>query len=132
MSLYSYLQGKVGVNDLPSSLWAPEIGKSIYDYLIKSKVFYRTHVETVLQNVLGVERNQLFSLFQEWHGKEYPFEETGANFPKMFTGAKCWELLRKSFRLYTAGNIPKAFKYANKALSLDPDAVYTRICRGVL
>ncbi|GFY19539.1 hypothetical protein TNCV_4647111 [Trichonephila clavipes] len=40
--------------------------------------------------------------------------------------------LRRSIRLYIVGDIPKAFKYANKALSLDPDAVYTRLCRGVL
>ncbi|GFR30006.1 tetratricopeptide repeat protein 14 [Trichonephila clavata] len=124
--------GKVGVNDLPSSLWCPEIGMSIYGYLIKSRVFYKTHLETILQNVLGVEGNQLYSFFQEWDRKEYPFEETPANFPKLFTGAKSSALLRRSIRLYIVGDIPKAFKYANKALSLDPDAVYTRVCRGVL
>ncbi|GFY67008.1 tetratricopeptide repeat protein 14 [Trichonephila inaurata madagascariensis] len=124
--------GKVGVNDLPFSLWCPEIGRSIYGYLIKSRVFYKAHLETVLQNVFGVESNQLYSFFQEWDGKKYPFEETPANFPKLFTGAKSSALLRRSIRLYIVGDIPKAFKYVNKALSLDPDAVYTRVCRGVL
>lgn len=124
--------GKVGVNDLPFSLWCPEIGMSIYGYLIKSRVFYKTHLESMLRNVLGIEGNQHISLFQEWDRKKYPFEETPANFPKLFTCAKSSALLRRSIRLYIVGDMQKAFKYANRALSLDPDAVYTRVCRGVL
>ncbi|GFY72730.1 hypothetical protein TNIN_222541 [Trichonephila inaurata madagascariensis] len=86
--IHMRIMGKVRVDDLPSSLWCPEIGKSIYDYLINSRVFYKTHLETMLQNVLGVDGNQLYSFFQEWDRKEYPFEETPANFPKLFTCAK--------------------------------------------
>ncbi|GFT84016.1 tetratricopeptide repeat protein 14 [Nephila pilipes] len=124
--------GKVGVNDLPFSLWCPEIGMSIYGYLIKSRVFYKAHLETILRNVLGIEGNQHYSLFQEWDRQKFPLEETPANFPKLFDFARSSAMLRRSIRLYIVGDIKKAFKYANKALSINPDAVYTRLCRGVL
>ncbi|GFR23117.1 uncharacterized protein TNCT_660871 [Trichonephila clavata] len=123
--------GKVGVEDLPFSTRDPEIGTSLSGCSMNSKVCYKTCIETVAHNIFGIEGSDHFTLFEEWHRKQYTFEETSADFPKT-PCVKGSALLCRSIGLYIVGDMKKSYKYANKALSLNPDNVYSHICRGVL
>ncbi|GFX70945.1 hypothetical protein TNCV_1689281 [Trichonephila clavipes] len=124
--------GKVGIDELPFSTWGPEIGMSLSGHSMNLKVFYKTCLQTVAHNIFGIKESHHYTLFGEFDRPKYTFEETPANSTKVTTCVRSSAMLRKSIRLFMAGDTKKAYKYANQVMLLNPDNVYSHISREVL
>ncbi|GFY70187.1 MULE domain-containing protein [Trichonephila inaurata madagascariensis] len=124
--------GKVGMDELPFSPWGSEIGMNLCGHSMNLNVFYKACLQTAAHNIFGIKGNDHYSLFEEFDRKKYTFEGAPANSTIGIPCVKSSALLRKSICLYIVGNTKKAYKYAKKAMSLNPDNDYSDVCKEVL